>query len=340
MQITLRDIAKKSGYSVTTVSRALAGYNDVNEATRTLIIDIATSMGYQPNLVARHLRHQRTNTIGLIIPSNDIGFSDDFFSELMMGVGHAASEHGYDVLISAQASFETELDAYRRIVGGNRVDGMVLARTRKDDPRIEYLHSISHPFVVSGRRSLNEENDFAFIDVDSQLGIKMLVDHFVELGHREIALLLPPAEMAFTDYRLEGYKDSLKQAGIPFKPEYVVCADLKRRGGYEATRRLLGQFPQLTAFVGCNDLMALGAMSAIQDRGYRVGDQIVVGGFDDIPAAEYSSPPLTTVRQPIYEIGVRLMNMLIQIVQGFTPERSQILLEPALVVRESCGSKR
>lgn len=340
MKITLRDIAKESGYSITTVSRALAGYDDVNEATRTAIIELAKRRGYQPNQVARQLRHQRTNTIGLIIPNNDVGFSDDFFSELMMGVGHAASEHGYDVLISAQASYETEMDAYHRIVGGNRVDGIVLARTRNNDPRIEYLQSISLPFVVSGRRSLNEENDFAFIDVDTQLGIKLLVDHLIEQGHREVAIVLPPSEMAFTAYRLEGYRQSLQQAGISFNPDYVAHADLKRKGGYEATNALLDQFPHITAVVGCNDLMALGAMSAIQDRGLQVGKQIAVGGFDDIPAAEFSSPPLTTVHQPIYDIGLRLMGMLIKLIRGETLDQAQILLEPKLIIRESCGGNR
>jgi LacI family transcriptional regulator len=340
MRVTLKDIADKSGFSITTVSRALAGYDDVNEQTRQSIVDLAVSMGYQPNLVARQLRHQRTNTIGMIIPANDQGFSDDFFSELMMGVGHAATLYGYDLLLSAQTTTENEMAAYRRLAGGRRVDGVVVARTRRDDPRIEYLKQQGFPFVVSGRNPLGQPSDFPYIDVDSQLGIKLMVRHLVELGHRHIGLLLPPPEMAFTPYRLTGYHEGLAEAGLPYQESYILHGDLKRSGGYQATLQLLSTAPQLTAVVACNDLMALGAISAIQERGLRVGTDIAVSGFDDIPAAEYSTPPLTTIRQPIYEIGQRLFEMLMRIIQRHPLEETHILLEPALVIRDSSGPSR
>jgi LacI family transcriptional regulator len=326
MPVKLKDIAEKSGYSITTVSRALAGYDDVNEQTRNQIIELAISMGYQPNQVARQLRSSRTHTIGMIIPAGDQGFSDDFFSELMMGVGHAASEHGYDLLLSAQISADDHMDAYRRIVGGNRVDGVVLARTLQDDPRIEYLKQQNHPFVVAGRSAPGIPSDFAFIDADSQAGISMVVRHFAELGHEQIALLLPPEELAYTPYRWQGYQQGLEQAQIPYRADYVMYGDLKRSGGYEAAQRILDDFPQITAIIACNDPMAMGAMRAIQERGLTVGADVSVSGFDDIPAAEFTHPPLTTVRQPIYEIGERLVEL-------------QILLDPSLRVRDSSGKR-
>lgn len=337
MQVKLKDIADKSGYSITTVSRALAGYADVNEDTRKQIIELAMSMGYQPNQVARQLRSQRTNTIGMVIPYNDHGFSDDFFSELMMGVGHAASKHGYDLLVSAQLSPENEIDAYYRIVGGNRVDGVVLARTRKHDPRIDYLQQTKLPFVVSGRRAPGMDSNFPYIDVDSQTGIKMLVQHFVELGHRKIALLLPPEEMAFTGYRLHGYQDGLTEARIPVEEKYTVYSNLQREGGYNSTKQLLAQSPEITGIIACNDLMALGAISAAQDRGLKVGKDIAIAGFDDIPASAFSNPPLTTIRQPIYNIGERLIEMLMQVIQKQPLDAPHILLQPTLVIRESSG---
>jgi LacI family transcriptional regulator len=340
MRVTLRDIADKSGFSVTTVSRALAGYDDVNEDTRRKIIDLALLMGYEPNQVARQLRHQRTATIGMVIPANDQGFSDDFFSELMMGVGHAATVYGYDLLLSAQTSPENEMAAYRRLVGGRRVDGVILARTRLDDPRIEYLKQQGFPFVVSGRNTPGQPSDFPYVDVDSQLGIKLMVHHLAELGHRHIGLILPPPEMAFTSYRLTGYQEGLAEAGLSYNESYVLHGDLRRLGGYQAARQLISAFPQLTALVACNDLMALGAISAVQELGLRIGSDIAVSGFDDIPAAEYSTPPLTTIRQPIYEIGQRLFEMLIRIIQRLPLEEPHILLEPTLVIRESSGSSQ
>src|SRR5258707_15463574 len=127
MQITLKDLAKMTGYSITTVSRALAGYSDVNEQTREHITRVAGESGYVPNQAARHLRMQLTQTLGLIIPANEHSFSNDFFSQLMQGIGDAASLYHYDVLISAQHPGEEEMAAYKRLVGGYRVDGMILA---------------------------------------------------------------------------------------------------------------------------------------------------------------------------------------------------------------------
>jgi LacI family transcriptional regulator len=339
MQVTLKDIAKKSGYSVTTVSRALAGYTDVNEDTRRHIATIADTLGYQPNLLARQLRSQRTQTLGLIIPSADNSISNEFFSQLLLGIGDAASRAGYDLLVSAHVPGEPEMAAYRRIVGGNRVDGMILARTRQNDERIAYLQSLDHPFVVNGRGAPGERSDFPFIDVDSQTGIALAVAHLVELGHTHIGLILPPPEMAFTGFRHLGYRDSLSAAGLPYRADYVTQGDLQRSGGFAQANTLLDAHPELTAIVASNDLMALGAISAVQARGLQVGVDISVTGFDGIPAAEYSHPPLTTLHQPIYEIGRRLVALLNHLILGSTPEaaQTQSLLSSTLIVRASTG---
>ncbi len=340
MQVTLKDIAQKSGYSVTTVSRALAGYSDVNEQTRQHITEIAHALGYQPNLLARQFRNQRTQTLGLIIPAYDYTFSTGFYSQLMLGIGDAASLEHYDLLISAQEPGDSEMAAYRRMVAGNRVDGMIIARTRQQDARIRYLKEQDHPFVVSGRSAPDEESDFPYIDVDSQAGIYTVVQHFVELGHRDIGLILPAPDMAFTEYRHEGYRRGLMEAGLPYRPEYVVNGDLWWSGGFQGTQSLLDRHPELTAIIACNDLMALGAMSAIQGRGLQVGRDVAVAGFDDIPAAEYAYPPLTTVHQPIYEIGQRLVRMLIGIITATPPQETQVLLPSKLIVRASSGFER
>jgi len=340
MQITLKDIAQKSGYSVTTVSRALAGYSDVNEQTRQHIQGIASGLGYHPNLLARQFRNQRTHTLGLIIPAHDYTFSTGFYSQLMLGIGDAASVEHYDLLISTQEPGDNEMAAYRRMVAGNRVDGMIIARTRRNDVRIRYLQEQGHPFVVAGRGGPGEVSNFPHIDVDSQAGIRSVVQHFVELGHRDIGLILPPEEMAFTGYRHEGYREGLAEAGIPYRPEYVVNGDLWWSGGYQGTQSLLDRHPHLTAIVACNDLMALGAMSAVLGRGLQVGRDIAVAGFDNITAAEYAYPPLTTVHQPIYEIGQRLVKLLISIISGAPPQETRVLLPSKLVVRASSGFER
>jgi len=341
MQVTLKDIAEKSGFSVTTVSRALAGYSDVNQQTRQHIIAVASEAGYQPNLLARQFRSQRTHTLGVIVPVHDHTFISGFYNQLMLGIGAAASHEHYDLLISAQdAGDEDEVAAYQRLVAGNRVDGMILARTRQNDARIQYLKARGHPFVVAGRAAPGEISDFPFIDVDSQTGIYQVVEHFVGLGHRDIGLILPPPEMAFTGYRHAGYREGLAAAGIPYTPEYVVHGDLWWSGGYQGAQTLLESHPELTAIIASNDLMAIGAMSLIQSKGLAVGRDVAVSGFDDIPAAEFSYPSLTTIHQPIYDIGQRLVKILSEIIAGVTPQQLQAVLPGTLIVRASSGFSR
>lgn len=340
MQVTLKDIAKESGYSITTVSRALAGYDDVNEQTRLHITNIARHMGYRPNLVARQLQSQRTQTIGMVVPPSPTGYEDDFFSLLFKGVTFGATRHHYDVLVSAQLTESDEMAAYRRIAGGRRVDGLILARTHRDDPRIKYLNEIGHPFVVGGRATPGHSSDFPYIDADSQHGIWLLVQHLVEYGHRHIGLILPPEDIAYTAYRLAGYLDGLDTAGIGYVPEFVLHGDLTRDGGYDAAMQLLEQPPQLTAIIACNDLMAFGAMQAVTDRGLKVGEDIAIGGFDDLPLAQQTTPTLTTIRQPIFEIGQQLIDLLIRIINDDPPENVKRLVKPTLVIRESSGKPR
>ncbi|MEZ4667289.1 MAG: LacI family DNA-binding transcriptional regulator [Anaerolineae bacterium] len=335
MPTTLKDIARRSGFSVTTVSRALGGFSDVSESTRAQILQIAEELGYEPNQIARQLQRKRTNTIGLVMPARWHTLDDDFFSLLLKGITYAAARYQYDVLISATNPEASEMHAYRRMVGGNRVDGMILARTYRKDARIEYLQAAKHPFIVHGRSAPGETSDFPYIDVDSQSGLKLLVTHLISIGYNRIGLILPPLQLAFTDYRLAGYRAALTEAGIPFDSAFVTNSDLSYAGGLQSTRELLTRNVGLNAIVGCNDWMALGAMTAAQEAGLTVGKDFAIAGYDDIPAAARATPPLTTVRQPIYEVGELLTQRLIQLINGDSTVQYHELIQPELVVRES-----
>ncbi|MBN1562624.1 MAG: LacI family DNA-binding transcriptional regulator [Anaerolineae bacterium] len=336
MRITLKTIAEESGFSITTVSRALAGYDDVNEETRRHIIAIAERLGYQPNLSARQLRSQQSHTIGMVIPLTPY-FSDPFFMELLSGVGRQAAEHNYDLRLSAQVPGQDELNAYHRMVAGRQVDGVVLARVHHQDPRIAYLQQAQHPFVVFGR---SDAEDYPYIDVDSGSGIRLLVEHFADYGHQRIALILSPRDLMFTTLRLRGYREAFESLNLPYREGYIQEGDLSQRGGLEAAERLLQLADPPTAIIACNDLMALGAMTTIQRRGLRPGQDIAVAGFDDIPAALDAEPQLTTIHQPIYQIGRQLTDMLVNLMQGNTPDKPHILLQPELIIRASSGPKR
>jgi|AMZC01.1.fsa_nt_AMZC01002744.1_7 LacI family transcriptional regulator len=333
MKVTLKTIAQEAGLSITTVSRALAGYDDVNEETRRRVIDIARRLGYQPNLAARHLRSKQTRTVGMVIPLTSY-FSDPFFMELLSGVGRQAAEYGYDLLLSAQQPGEEELIAYRRMVASSRIDGVIVARVWKDDPRIAFLKEAQHPFVAFGR---SNAGDYPYIDVDGLSGMRQLVRHLVERGHRHIALILSPANLVFTAVRYEGYTQGLAEAGIPVRQDYLVEADLSQEGGCAAAHRLLTLPDPPTAIIACNDTMAIGAMEAARERGLRVGRDLAIAGFDDIPLAAHTDPPLTTVRQPIYDIGRRALDMLIRVIRHEPLEEPHVLINPQLIVRASTG---
>ena len=338
MAITLKDIAAKVGYSVTTVSRALGGYDDVAEDTRRLIVQTAEELGYRPNVMAQRLQKQRTDTLGFVIPTFGPRFSDPFFSELLAGMGNEAASHDFDVLISTRPpDSQVEALAYERLVREGRVDGLMLTRTRINDARIAYLLAQGFPFVAFGRTRVAGE--YACVDMDGERGMFNATRYLLGLGHRDIAIISPPPDLMFTVYRLRGFQQAMAAHGLPVDPAWRESGDLTESEGYMAGCRLLDGQRRPTAIIAGNDLMAIGAMRAAHERELRVGRDLSVIGFDDITLAEHANPPLTTMRQPIYELGQRVCRMLVHILSGqpLGEEGCQVLLEPELIVRASSG---
>ena len=330
----LRDLAAKLGLSITTVSRALAGYSDVAEATRQRVLQAAEEMGYVPDAVARRLQKGRTDTIGFVIPTFGPRFSDPFFSELLAGIGNEAAEQDFDLLVSTRPpDTAEEHQAYRRMAEGGVVDGLLVVRTRVNDERITYLSQIGFPFVAFGRSDL--EMDFPYVDVDGASGLEQLTQHLIDLGHRRVAYISAPKGLMFCKYRQAGLEASLRQNGLSLTSELMAEGDLTEAGGFQAMNQLLDLSPRPSAVVACNDLMALGAISAAQKRGLVVGRDLAVTGFDDIPLAAHAHPPLTTVRQPVYAIGRRVCKMLIQLIHNEDLPDRHVLLQPNLIIRES-----
>lgn len=334
MPITLKDIARATGFSVTTVSRALNDYSDVAEETKARIKKVAQEMGYYPSATARHLQKRMTDTIGFVIPTFGPRFSDPYFSELLAGIGNEAAEHGFDLLVSTRPPGEKkEKETYRRLVSGRRVDGLLVVRTRQKDWRIAYLAEQAFPFVAFGRSDL--AFDFPWLDVDGTSGMEQVTQHLIDRGHRRIAYISAPEGLMFSHHRMNGYRKALEKNSLPFVAEQVAFGDLTQRGGYQAARQLLSFSPPPTAIVGCNDLMALGAFKAAHEQNLVIGQDIAITGFDDIPLAEHAHPPLTTVGQPIYHTGTTICRMLIGLIRQEELEERHVLLKPQFIVRES-----
>ncbi len=329
----LKDLARKTGFSISTVSRALLGYKDVNPQTRERILQAAKELNYYPLQAGKQLRSGKTHTVGFLIPTYGKRFSDPFFIELLSGIGDMASTMDYDILVGTSGRGDKEIEVYKRIVGSGRVDGLIITRTKINDERIFYLLETQTPFVVMGR--VNNAPAVPFIDIDSKEGIKQLTEKLISLGHKRIALITSPDELIFTKYRNEGYREALMENGIEIDKELIEVGNLTQESGRKCALNLLKKRNRPTAIVAVNDLMALGAYSAIQQSGLTVGKDISVTGYDGISLAENAHPPLTTIEVPIYEIGKQLFEILFKIINHQKVEYSQILLPPKPIFRES-----
>jgi LacI family transcriptional regulator len=335
MPVTLKDVAQKVGKSITTVSRALSNYDDISPETKEMVRKAAAELGYQPSVLARRLQKQRTDTIGFILPTFGPRFSDPFYSEIIAGVGNTTARHDLDLLVSTWPPGKMEIEVYRDKAQSQLVDGFIVVNTRVHDPRIEYLCGIDFPFVSFGR--VDNRQDFPYVDGDGEWGMKMLVEYLIGLGHSRMAVIAPPIDLMLTHFRMKGIRSKLAEADLTLDDNMVVHSDLTQRGGYQQASYLLDQPEPPSVIIALNDLMAIGAMSAIQERNLVVGKDISVTGYDDIPMAEHSYPPLTTINQPIYRIGEILCEMLIHLISEGEVEEESIILRPELVIRQSCG---
>lgn len=335
MKPTIKDIARRVGKSITTVSRALNDYDDISDETKQLVRQAAEEMGYIPNATAQRLQKRTTDTIGLILPTFGPRFSDPFFSEFLSGVGNQASEMGFDMLVATRTPGDQEMQSYRSDVATHRVDGFIIVRTRCDDPRIAFLKQAGFPFVAFGR--VSGDSEFPYVDEDGRFGLASIIEHLIDFGHRKIALITAPDNLTFTRHRLEGASSAMRERGLEIASDHLQVGDLTQRGGYEAAQRLLDLPNPPTAIAAFNDLMAIGAMSAVQERGLSVGKQISITGFDNIPMAEHAHPTLTTVDQPIYQIGRRVCDLLIRMIRNEPPTETQVILKPRLIMRRSTG---
>ncbi|MBI4786496.1 MAG: LacI family DNA-binding transcriptional regulator [Chloroflexi bacterium] len=335
MAVTIRDVAKRLRLSITTVSRALDGYDDVADKTRARVIRAARDMGYVPSRAARQLRRQRADAIGYIIPGRAPYFTDPFSSEFIAGLGDAATSHNLDLLIStAPPDSDAELYVYTRWTQSRPVDGIVLSRLRLKDWRVKYLAQNDFPFVAHGHTHLRL--DFPYIEMDSRAGFAQLVKHLADRGHRRIAYIGAPAKFTLQAERFTGYQEGLTAAGIAFEETLVAESDLTRTGGYQAAGQLLDQARHAPAAIICvNDLTAIGAMRAARERGRVIGRDIAIAGYDGTDESEHTDPPLTTLKQPIYDTAHRLVEMLLRRIAGEPIADPHVILQPELIVRQS-----
>ncbi len=333
--ITIRDVAKEAGVSTATVSYVLNDSRRVADETRERVLQAAQHLGYRANFTARNLQASETRLIGYSwrpAPSDQFNPIVDKF---LQSIAEAAARHDYRILAFPSMSVHEEVAAYTEMMLIGQVDGFILTNTNFDDERVLALVKNRFPFVSFGRA--NPDWDFLWIDVDGAAGILAATRHLRVQGHRRIAFLAWPEKSQTGHYRLQGYLDGMAAAGLAVDPEWVQLAGNFYDESYAATQRLLALPPDRrpSAIIASSDLMALGVLNAGWDAGLEVGRDLAVVGFDDAPIARYMRPALTSLAQPVDEIGERLVTMLIDSLHDRPVQPRQILMTPTLIVRAS-----
>ena len=331
--MSLRAIAKRLDLSVTTVSRALGGYPEVAADTRTRVLAEAERIDYRPNQLARRLRHGRSEAIGLVLPAEAGQFDDPFFLRLLAALGPPLQRAGLDLLVMTARPGAEELRAYRHLVEGRRVDGMLLARTRRDDPRIRYLLDRNAIFVAHGR--CEDTRPYAFLDIDGVAACRAATQRLIDFGHRRIGLINAAPHYMFAHHREQGWREALAGSDLP--PGPLRAAEPSEEAGFTLMRALLAEREAPTAVLCATDRLAVGALHAVAQAGLRAGRDISLIGYDDLPMAVCTDPPLTTIEQPIVRAGARMVQMLVALLGGADPATQHEIWPARLIPRGSDG---
>lgn len=335
--LTLEDIAEQAGVSRSTVSRVVNDHPNVREEVRQRVWEIIKRTGYHPNAAARALVSQRAWILGLVVPrSVSSFFTDPYFPHLTRGIAQACNQWNYTLSLFLVATREDEEKIFSRISRRGLLDGIIIQSGQVGDQLIDRLINTNVPVVIAGRPFHPE--GVSYIDVDNVAASRGAVEHLVRLGYQRIATIAGPLNSTVSFDREEGYRQALSRAGIEIDETLVDHGDFTEGSGYAAMQRLLPAQPD--AVFAASDLMAIGAMRAVRDAGLNIPDDVAFVGFDDLPIATLSDCPLTTVRQPVVDFGVKAVEMLIDLVEEGPKPPQQVIMETELIVRESCGASK
>jgi DNA-binding LacI/PurR family transcriptional regulator len=328
---TLEAVAARAGVGRGTVSRVINGSPKVSEQAREAVLNAIDELGYVPNRAARTLVTQRTDTVALVMSASEERVWDEpYFAGIIRGISRGLADTGFQLLL-AFAESVSEHERLERYLSGQHVDGVLLISHHGDDPLPRHLEAQGVPVVLGGVPVGG--TFYTFVDADNQGGARQATRHLVERGRRRIAAIAGPPDTKVGLDRLAGYREVLKDAGLP--PDLVGYGDFGEESGAAATRRLLERCPELDAVYAASDPMAAGAMRVLREAGRLVPSDVAVVGFDDSATARHASPQLTSVHQPVGEMGREMSRLLVARINGEDIEPGGVIMDTHLVVRES-----
>jgi LacI family transcriptional regulator len=330
--VTIKDVARASGVSYATVSRVLTGFEFVKETTRQRVMEAVENSGYVANLHARSLVGGRSQIIGLLVPNLDNGY----VGTIMQGIDKALAHANYDLMLYTSHRHPGKESFYVSAITNGLTDGLLLVAPLVPATYIEALRDQDFPYVLIDQADATESS--SVVEATNWQGAYEATQYLIQLGHTRIAFIKgSPAVRSAAD-RLQGYKAALADYGISALEELVIEGDFQQQTGYESAKRLLQNLQPLpTAIFASNDLSAFGAMDAAREYGLRIPEDISIVGFDDIPQASSVYPKLTTVHQPLEQMGQVAAKMLLERIKDQSKGPQRIALATELIIRDSCG---
>ena len=327
----IRSVAREAGVSVSTVSRALNGYADVNTETRRRVQEAAERLGYHASHAATTLRRNQTNTVTFMVSKPWTKFVDPYFLAVIDGLELSLASAGLDLQVIMARDFDSEIEVVRRTVERNRSDALIFARTRPEDERVDWLEQRGFAFLTVGRTL---RNSHSYIDRDQVKLGRDAVRRLVALGHRSIGHLMTPMRYTYSHLTRQGVREGLQAAGLRHDPQLEVECFLSRKTGEEAVTELFMRGGRPTALICGNDLIAISAIDGLRRLGLRPGEDVALIGCDDIPVAAHVRPALTTFSMDTEAVGIRMGQMVIARLGGDTTLRQE-LVPAQMVIRHS-----
>ncbi|MEV7678541.1 LacI family DNA-binding transcriptional regulator [Streptomyces sp. NPDC088341] len=332
-QPTLEEVAALAGVGRGTVSRVINNSPRVKDTTRHLVEQAIAQLGYIPNRAARALAGSRTDAVALVIPETEKRFfAEPYFSDIVHGVGDGLADTDLQLLLTLVRT-EKERQRFLQYARARRIDGVLLVSLHDNDPLPDLLAGMEMPTVLSGRRSGDES--VSYVDSDNVGGARAAVRHLSASGRSGIATITGPLDMYVAQCRLRGYEEAVRGAPGGPRPAWIAHGDFTEESGRRAMAELLALHPGLDAVFAASDVMAVGALHTLRAAGRRIPEDVAVVGFDDSPIARHTDPQLTSVRQPVEEMGRTMARVLLESISDASSAWQHVVLRTELVRRAS-----
>jgi len=331
---TIKDIAQLTGFSITTVSRALNGYDDVSAQTKKKIEAEAEKIGYVPNILAQNLVMKKSKTIGILV--NELkreSAKDNLMFEMLCGVNDALSETDYEFVLLSTSTAKQKNKTFKQLCEERQLAGLIIQGLKNDDQYLKELIDSKIPCVLIDIPISNETT--RYVTSDQMRGIKDAIKYLQKLGHRNIAYMNGSADAHVSTIRRQGYLDALKAVEIASKEQYIINGQYDEEIAREVATSFLGNHPEVSAIFCASDVMAIGVLNAAKELQIKVPKQLSIIGFDNIMLTRYTTPPLTTIAQSPYDMAISAIQLLTAMIEGNGETTPFKVLDSQLIIRKS-----